>query len=569
MRVAGRGASALIAGLLFSFSGAAQAAPSGFTKQPLGGLLGATLAAQIRPASRLSLLFGEHVQSPECATPLLLALRAGSSLPRESLLEPPPLAEQQTWLTPDGRVALHYTLSRASADFVPSTDRNRNGIPDYVEAAGLGLSESLQAADEVGYLVRFSPSHRLEVYLANLGGTVRGYMAPLARPGRGASFIVIDTQIYGDEPLLKAVAAHQAAHALLAEYDLDEPIWWHEASAASLELLSQRSLLRYVDSVDQLLSSPEQGLLQPDGAGATPAGLLWASYLIESSGGRPDVLRQIWEEEATAEGDNLLEATDRVLRLQGRSLQSTFADFTTWNLFTGPRDDQQHYSFGLFLQEPHFAASHGSYPAAAISFTQAVAPLGWSLIRLQPDGNTGGIFLTFEGDVSGEWQADLLIATRRNPQSFRRLQLPLDGQGRASLGVPWGNAAEVMLLVRNVHTAGPPSTYSYAAQPAPAYPYELGSLSAEPEGEHVRVFWESESEEGLSGWDVYRSEGRGEFQKISEVSIPAFGGSDGPVAYQFLDTAVRPGALYQYYVVGITNEGLTQRSFVVTTRIPR
>ena len=126
-----------------------------------------------------------------------------------------------------------------------------------------------------------------------------------------------------------------------------------------------------------------------------------------------------------------------------------------------------------------------------------------------------------------------------------------------------------MLLVRNVHTAGPPSTYSYAAQLAPAYPYELGSLSAEPEGEHVRVFWESESEEGLSGWDVYRSEGRGEFQKISEVSIPAFGGSDGPVAYQFLDTAVRPGALYQYYVVGITNEGLTQRSFVVTTRIPR
>jgi len=496
----------------------------------------------------------------DCLSPVFLEM-AWSISPY--FAEPPQLADPQVWVTADGRVAVHYTTQRGSSDAVPIADVNRNGLPDAVEAGGDGAAETLLTADSGGWLMPFSPSYRLEVFLANLGGTTHGYYIPSSVTSRG--FAVVDSRLFTDTQLLKAISAHQAAHAILSGYDRAEPLWWHEATASLIEVLSQGSVGRHTEAMERILAAPEKGLL-PDDLGRGATGLIWASYLAESGGGA-ELVRQIWNEEALVEGNNLFDATDRVLSRQGRTLISAFADFTTWNLFTGLRDDRQHYSFGGLLSDPRAVATHSLFPAGSAG--QAVAPLGWSLIRFEPDGAGGGVQIAFEGDDAGSWQADLLLGSRHGTTSFRRVALPIDGSGRASLGVPWGEAAEVLLLVRNVRTSGPGATFTWSVRPAPAYPFELGSLSADPEPGQVQVNWETESEENLAGWDVYRSEGRAGFQRISEITIPAVGGSDGTVGYQFIDDAVRPGAAYQYYVVGLTLDGLTQRSFIVTTRIPR
>ena len=523
--------------------------------------------------ARMEAAFGELAVGFDCGTPFLLGLRSGPPSPALDLLsEPPALAEEAIWIGADGRVAVHYTSGRSSADAVPSFDRNRNGVPDYVEAVAAGVSDALAAAERAGFQPRAAA---VDVYVANLAGIARGFMVPAPRPAKGVAFLVLDSRLYGDEALLKAVAAHQASHAVLATYDLDEPAWWHEATAAYIETIAERSTLRHADAMNRLLANPEQGILVPNSAALTfgAGGLLWTSYLVESTGGRPDILAQIWEEEAIVEGDNFLEATERGLGMRGRSLASAFADFTTWSLFTGPRDDAQHYSFGPVLDEPLAASPSAAAQSSASPSGRPVAPLGWSLVKLESDGAGGGVIVAFEGAEPGDWQADLLLSTRRRPQSFSRAQLAVGPSGRATLGVPWGDSTEAFLLVRNVRPSGPAAGFSYAVSPAPGYPFEIASLSAEPEahGEEwsVRVVWETESEDGLHGWDVYRSEGRGHFQRVSEISIPAVGGLDGPVAYQFLDTSAQAGSLYQYYVVGLTNEGLTQRSFAVTTRIPR
>lgn len=524
------------------------------------------------PAPARTAFDPSEVGSAECLTPLLLemsrSLRAsaapgpGARVSGLYVSEPPALAEGQSWSTPDGRIAIHYTIQRGSADAVPTADHNRNGLPDAVEAAGDGAMRIVESAETGGWLVPFTPSNRLDIYLANLSGVSRGYYLPALGEARG--FAVIDSRLFSDPGLMAATAGHQAAHAILSGYDLSEPLWWHEATASLLEVSALGTVFRYTEAMERFLAAPEKGLL-PDDPGRGGWGLLWADFLAESNGG-VDIVRQIWDDASLVEGNTLFEATERVLSRQGKTLTGAFAEFTTWNLFTGLRDDRQHYSFGALLGDPHAGTVQSLFPAGS---TGQVSPLGWTMIRLEPDGSGGGFHVTFEGDEGGSWQVDLLLGSRRGTTTYRRVALPVDGSGRGSLGVPWGEAAEAVLLVRNTRTSGPGASFTWSARPAPSYPFEMGSLSADPEPRQVRIDWETESEENLAAWDVYRSEGRGGFTRITEISIPAVGGSDGTVGYQFIDTAVRPGALYQYYVVGLTSDGLSQRSFIVTTRVPR
>ena len=520
-------------------------------------------------SSRMLLDLPDGTLPADCLTPFVFdmarALRAGGgAAPAPAvpfLAAPPPLSEASVWTTPEGRVTVHYTTQRASADAVPTADLDRDGLSDAVEIAGQSAAEVLRTAEERGWLVPFTPSNRLDVYLANLAGATRGYYIPA---GAAKGFAVVDSRLFADPSLLSAVSAHQAAHAILSGYDLAEPLWWHEGTASFLEVLALGSVARHADAMERFLSAPEKGLL-PDDPDRGSWGLLWASFLSESLGSA-DVVRQIWDEEALIEGNNFLEVTERVLSRRGGSLAGAFAEFTRWNLFTGLRDDRQHYSFGGLLADPHAGTVNSLFPAGA---TATTAPLGWTVIRLEPDGAGGGLRVGFEGDETGAWEVDLLLASRRGVTSYRRVSLPVDGSGRASLGVPWGDAAEALLIIRNLRTSGPASSFTWSARPAPSYPYELGSLSADAEAGQVSINWETESEENLAAWDVYRNEGRGGFTRITETSIPAVGGADGIVGYQFVDTVVRPGAVYQYYVVGLTTDGLAQRSFTVTTRVPR
>jgi hypothetical protein len=539
--------------------------------QPISGLRPASISTQ----ARVAVAFGEPAAGLECGTPRLLAMRAAPGSNRTELVaDPPSLLDRQTWITADGRVAVHYSQLRGSPDAIPSADINLNGLPDYLEAVGAGLSRSLALAERTGFQVALPRSGRLDVYLANLGGTVSSYTVPSASVSgadAGAAFIVIDTKLHGDDALLRAVAAHQAAHALLIAYDPSEPAWWHEASAAVMEMLSEGSAIRYVDRIEQLLSNTERGLqLAAHPAMVSPTdGVLWASYMVESSGGRADILRRIWEDLSAVPGNNLLEATDLALRSQGRTLAGAFAEFTTWSLFTGERDDGLHFSFADLLQTPRYSSTHRIYPATGSPSSETIAPLGWSVIRFESDGSSGGVTLNFEGEAPGDWEADLLLPSRRNPLKLRRVPLAIDGSGRASVSVPWNGSAELLLLVRNQRLVGPGAAYSYSAVSAPGFPYEVGSLSAEPDTDHVRLVWDTESEDGLYGWEVYRSEGRGPFVRVNDVTIPAVGSPDDPVTYQFVDATVREGILYKYYVLGITNDGLLQRSFIVATRLPR
>jgi hypothetical protein len=64
----------------------------------------------------------------------------------------------------------------------------------------------------------------------------------------------------------------------------------------------------------------------------------------------------------------------------------------------------------------------------------------------------------------------------------------------------------------------------------------------------VRLEWETASEEGVSGFNLYRAETQGGAQiKLNSVLIPATGGGGG-AAYDFEDTTVQPAHTYYYWL---------------------
>jgi hypothetical protein len=142
----------------------------------------------------------------------------------------------------------------------------------------------------------------------------------------------------------------------------------------------------------------------------------------------------------------------------------------------------------------------------------------------------------------------------------------VDPRGHGAIGIPWATFSEAILIIGNVARDSDAATYSFFARPDPTFPFEVTAFSAEQDGSDVRVTWETQSEDGLFGWIVYRSERSGETpRRVNDLIVPAIGDGDGPVSYQYLDDGVRSGRTYFYSLVGVTRDGLTRE--VPKTRI--
>jgi hypothetical protein len=210
-------------------------------------------------------------------------------------------------------------------------------------------------------------------------------------------------------------------------------------------------------------------------------------------------------------------------------------------------------------------------PALSVKADPAVAPWGATQIRLQPTVREGGLRIYFEGEFPGPWQADLLWIERGGLVHRLPLTLAMDASGHVT--VPLQGLGEALLLVRRLGGEDPyPRRYTYAAQEEPGFPFELGSIAADPvEGvpAGILVSWETLSEQQLLGFNVLRmredrttASGR----PLNPVWIPALGESGGSVSYHYLDRSAEPGVSYIYQVQGVTVEGLSSLSEGVTIR---
>ncbi len=410
---------------------------------------------------------------------------------------------------------------------------------------------------------------RLDIYVDELGHGLEGVTVP-AR-GRGLPggdptpqepYVVLDSNLPADRILPAAI--HQLAHLSLLAFNVGSPRFWSEATAGFLTIAASGDWKGNEAALRVRLGHPERGLDSDDPA-TMAGGLLWPEFLAERADD-PAVVRQVWEEMAQQSIDPLA-AADIVLRRSGRTLPDAYREYAAWNLFTGERDDGQHYAFGRALPAPALDIAGPDLPFQR-ELPDAVAPLGSGALRIVGDGRRGTVDLDIRSE-GGSPGADLLVFYRSwGPQPVL-VPVSFDVSGAAGVSIPWSDAREAWLVLRHDAPSGSaPVLFEVRGAEDPYAPYDLASFTALPIGDSLQLEWTTASEKGLLVWNVYRSETpNGPFTRLNSVAVPAAGDTVADTGYLYVDGYVRAGRRYYYLLEGLTRLGLPQRSQVVSGRI--
>ena len=523
----------------------------------------------IRPATRaqavLTLSGGASMPVP-CLSPLVQSLlddpSSGAPAARRAiaLLETATrLHAERRLVEPDG-TTIRFTLLKGSFDRIDPADEDDDGRPDVVQAVLAGVSEARRL---FGAALGLPVPDSVEVLLADIGGDLDGYTLP-AGGSDGRPLLVVDASPAGKRAAARAAAIHQYAHAAAFASGGRMPLEWSEA-------LATWAAVRIDGVADGVtagilaarLAALHEGL-ETDSLELAAGNALWLAFLDEAYGSA--ALRGAVDE--LSNGHSPSAAFDIALqRTAGTSLTSAFREFQLWSLLVGDRSNGQHFSFADRLTGPSFASVNEGLPALSVQTDPPVGSLGAAAVLLRPAETHGGLTLRFEGETPGRWEADVLLVAFGG--ALHRLSLVLDAEGRGRLDVPLADAAELILLVRNLETeADAPRRYAWSAQPLRGYPFDLTTLEASRSGRiGALVEWETGAEHGLLGFNVLRSEDGGSSPvRVNPVWIPALGDEQSAASYQFLDATALPGVSYSYRIEGITETGLVSASESVKPR---
>lgn len=532
------------------------------------------------PAAMLAEVVGLDSLPVGCMTPLMAHRIADEAAPRlrpdaflqaKSLLSVrPPLDARRSFTSADGAFAISFPANPAAAGLM-AADRDGDGLPDLVNRITEVLTASRSHLDDLGYPDPVREDGPLEIHLLRLGRGLEGYVvrpdsAPgFAAPG-GEPFVVLDTGLAPER--VGTAVMHQMAHLSLESLAPATDPWWIEATATFLSFAATGDVGSLTPGLSARQAAAGRGL-RSDDLLLMQGTVIWPLFLVERTG-NPAVVSRIWERIAVEEIDPL-EAASRVLEeMAGLTLADALREYAAWNLFTGKRDDGLHYSFGR------------AFPAADLQMVGPGLPLdlgpvepieatGNIAFRLPSDGGVGALDLTLsaEGGTAG---ADLLVFYRS--QGARPILVPIilaaDGRGQVSL--PWDDAVEVWLVLRNAAVAPEEvARFEVRASLDPFAPFDLASFTAEEAGASILLSWTTASEKGLLGWNIYRARRpTGPFLRLNDIAIPAYGDGPDETGYIFVDSDVRGDRRYYYLVEGLTQSGLTQRSHLASARaLPR
>ncbi|HWR82032.1 MAG TPA: MXAN_6640 family putative metalloprotease [Candidatus Deferrimicrobium sp.] len=281
----------------------------------------------------------------------------------------PVLTLERVHYSPSGEFKIHYTVVSDDAVYRPSSDRDGDGVPDYVEDMALILDFVYRTIiDSLGYPAppadSFYPSGgdaAYDVYVKNLGVGVFGltYLDSAFIDGpsssRATTFMEIENDFqeitaYRNRPLdaVRVTAAHEFFHAVQFGIDFTEgePVkdglvrrYWMEMSSVWMEEQIYDQVNDYYTYLPYFFNNPRVSIqrfdsetdLHPYGAGILPI------FLSEKYG--RDIIRSIWLRCGDMGfGPDFLIAADSVIDSLSDHLQGwphAFRDFALWNFFTG------------------------------------------------------------------------------------------------------------------------------------------------------------------------------------------------------------------------------------------
>ena len=408
-----------------------------------------------------------------CGTPAIVAVQqARRHMSREARAKLAKATQrpvlEHSYVAPSGHFRIHYEIGDQPGS-VDSTDRDGNGIPDYVDTVAATLDSVWRLQVEVlGYAAPPSDGgmdgEEYDIYIRELGpAQVYGYAHPEQDGPTTHSFLEIDnnftdpiyTHSHGLDALRVAVA-HEFFHAIqFGYYQGWEGIWWQEVSATWMEDVAYPEVDDYLQYLSYFMQRPWQSMEINSRADTRVYGAaIFAHYLDQRF--ERGLIRSIWEELGSARNARL-HNFDRVIRGHNPGgLRAAVSEFAAWNYFTGERHQE-----GRFYAEGYKYPEVSSFPLhadaeAAVQDSGRVDHLGSAYIRLEPQLRPGGLSLEMQAE-KGLWSRQLILISPEGAQI-----LPLNGD--AIQVADWDQYEEIALVLTVTGPEGRGYEYSVSAE---------------------------------------------------------------------------------------------------------
>lgn len=255
--------------------------------------------------------------------------------------------------SPSGAFRIHFT--RNGIHGVPPSDKNGDGIPDFVEEVAASYDEVHELFESMGYRMPRSDDQlagenggdeRFDVYLLDFGMSSDGsFVADQCDPSGCIGHVVQENDFQGyNYPSTRVanriLASHEYFHAIQAAYGFDAGVILSEGTAVwATEYFDpnlddfERLIAGYLNEPERSLDLPPPGPVPPFAYGSA----IFFRFLEERFDA--EVIRLLLEEVAELPW---LTALDEVLsESYGSSFASAFEEFAWWNLHTARAADPE------------------------------------------------------------------------------------------------------------------------------------------------------------------------------------------------------------------------------------
>jgi len=280
------------------------------------------------------------------------------------------------------------------------------------------------------------------------------------------SWMAID---YDMNPIYwKSTLAHEFNHSCQFSYSYRENDFWYENCAvwAQDEVYDgENDYTGFLGGgVANPLTRPEWSITVFQTSGYYQyGGVTWPKYLTENNDA--DIIRKIWDLNATHWDSFTIEDTDSILRMDySDSVTNALKEYGVWRYFTGnTRAQSPYYEEGsswtaAFVELAH---QHSTYPASGDEGLRPPDYYGINFIEFDTTGFPGGLDISFDGQDGYSWGAMLIEYNDAGPSAFSEINLDANGSGNRL--IPWDTSQRIVLIPCVLSSSGANLNYTYSA----------------------------------------------------------------------------------------------------------
>lgn len=361
---------------------------------------------------------------------------------------------QETYLSPSGMFLFHYETS--GSDAVPLEDTSpANGIPDYVEKAGIAADSSWRhEVATLNYTDPILPGDSYDIYFRNFG--FYGQTAISSN----TTYIEVHNNFQNFPPntdpegnpigALKVTIAHELKHAIqysatgwAGESDL-----WVEMDATLMEEVvydNVNDYYNYLNNSSSIFENPQSSFYP-----GSYFHVSWALFFEEKYG--PDFWPQVWDVlQQNPTGTRFTEAMQNVLGSTD-TFQRDYIESHLWHLAAGQLNSTENYGFEERTLYPNPTIKERFSGKDSTTATVSLQRFSANYIELSPgqesegfirielgrsNGTTGLGLIAYLNDGTVEQQ----IVTGGGNQGLTR-QTPWEWSSINRLGIVIGNGNE-------------------------------------------------------------------------------------------------------------------------------